>query len=196
MSRKKKALIAIAILSTILLAFIGGQSYSKYASKITGTGTLDVATWSFKVNGSTEERQTISLVSTNYNPATLADGKIAPGTEGSFNIAVDGSESEARIWYTISIIKSDSAPRNLYFTFAGNKFQANELNTVVSASIDVGNTHQAVKTFPIEWHWDFETGSGEEIAANDKIDTEDAKNAEEFTFDVIVKAEQLRPEKV
>ena len=196
MSKKKKVLLAIAILSIILLSFIGGQSYSKYVTQVKGEGMVDVATWNFKVNGSTEERQTISLASTSYNPVTLADGKIAPGTEGKFNIVVDGSDSEVRIWYTISIQKSSSAPRNLYFKFAGNKFQANELNTVVSASLNVGNTYSAVKTFPIEWHWDYETDNGDGIEASDIIDTEDAKNAQEFTFDVIVRAQQLQPEKV
>ncbi len=194
MSKKKKALLVMAILSIILLSFIGGQSYSKYVTQITTTGTLDVATWNFKVNGSTEERQTISLNSTSYNPVTLADGKIAPGTEGKFNIVVDARDSEVRIWYTISIEKSSSAPRNLYFIFAGNKFQANELSTVLSESINVGNTYSAVQTNTIEWHWDYETDNGDGIEAGDIIDTEDAKNAEEFTFDVIVRAQQLQPE--
>lgn len=194
MSTKKKALIAVAILSSILLAFIGGQSYSKYVTKITGTGTLDVATWSFKVNGSTEERQTISLASTSYNPETLANGKIAPGTKGKFNLVLDGTDSEVRIWYTIAIEKSASAPRNLYFRFNGNDFKANELSTIVSNSMNIGDTYGAVKTYEIEWYWDYETDNGDGIDAGDKIDTEDGKNAQEFTFDVVVRAQQLQPE--
>ena len=50
------------------------------------------------------------------------------------------------------------------------------------------------KNFNIKWIWKFETGeSKEEINKNDKIDTEDAKNIKEYSFDVIVEGRQLEP---
>lgn len=88
MSKKKKVILSIAILSCIILAFIGGQSYSKYVSEVKGEGMAEVATWSFQVNGQKEQVQTIELGST-CNNETLVNNKIAPGTSGSFNIIVD-----------------------------------------------------------------------------------------------------------
>lgn len=88
MSKKKKIILSIAVLSCILLSFIGGQSYSKYVSEVRGEGMAEVATWSFKVNGQKEQVQTIELGST-CNNETLVNNKIAPGTSGSFNIIVD-----------------------------------------------------------------------------------------------------------
>lgn len=83
MSKKKKAILIIAILSCIILSFIGGQSYSKFVGEVRGDGMAEVATWSFKVNGKKEEVQTIQLGSTCDNE-TLINHKIAPGTKGSF----------------------------------------------------------------------------------------------------------------
>ena len=51
MSTKKKTIIALICISLIIISFFGGQSYSKYVSKITGKGVAEIATWSFKVNG-------------------------------------------------------------------------------------------------------------------------------------------------
>ena len=57
-------------------------------SKVTGNGTAEIASWKFKVNENEEKMQTISLSST-INNFTLANGKIAPGTSGSFQIKLD-----------------------------------------------------------------------------------------------------------
>ena len=41
MTRKKKALIVLAILTVILLAFLGGQAYAKYVSQVKGQGIAE-----------------------------------------------------------------------------------------------------------------------------------------------------------
>ena len=69
----------LAILAVIILAFVGGQAYAKYFTKVKGTGMAEIATWSFKVNGEREQVQSINLAST-VNDETLVDNKIAPGT--------------------------------------------------------------------------------------------------------------------
>ena len=97
---KKKAVIISAILVAIILSFIGGQTYSKYVTEVRGDGTAQIATWDFKVNGQKEEVQTISLGST-YDSSTLVNGKIAPGTEGNFQIIVDATGSDVGIDYKI-----------------------------------------------------------------------------------------------
>ena len=92
---KKIVLIVIAIVA-ILVSFIGGRAYAKYMSKVTGNGTADVASWSFKVNENAEKMQTISLKST-INNSTLVNNKIAPGTAGTFQIKVDATGADVGI---------------------------------------------------------------------------------------------------
>ncbi len=74
LSKKKKIVLIVAVLSCLILSFIGGQSYSKYVSEVRGDGMAEVATWSFKVNGQKEEVQTIQLGST-CNNETLVNNK-------------------------------------------------------------------------------------------------------------------------
>src|SRR5699024_12155209 len=56
----------------------------------------DVCSSDLKVNGQAQEVQTINLAST-CNNETLINNKIAPGTEGAFNIIVDGTGSDVGI---------------------------------------------------------------------------------------------------
>ena len=75
------------------MAFLGGGAYAKYMSKVSGNGIAEVANWSFKVNESSEQIQSISLKST-ANNSKLLDNKIAPGTEGNFQVKLDATGSE------------------------------------------------------------------------------------------------------
>lgn len=193
MTKKRKMLITIGILLIILLSFVGGQVYSKYVARLKGEGIAQVATWRFKVNGQEEQVQTINLQS-NYNNGTLLNNKIAPGTSGEFDIVVDGTGSDVGIYYSINFTNEQNKPSNLKFTY--NNIQYNsitELTSVLTGVIN-SNEEEKKKTFTINWEWKYETGStNEEIAQNDKIDTDDGKNISNYTFDVIVSGNQINP---
>lgn len=193
MTKKRKMLIAIGILLVIILSFVGGQVYSKYVARLKGEGIAQVATWRFKVNGQEEQVQTINLQSS-YNNGTLINNEIAPGTKGKFDIVVDGTGSDVGIYYSINFTNEQNKPRNLKFTY--NNIQYNsitELTTVLSGVIN-SNEEEKNKTFTINWEWKYETGNTkEEIATNDKIDTDDGKLISNYTFDVIVSGNQINP---
>lgn len=193
MTKKRKMLIAIGILLVIILSFVGGQVYSKYVARLKGEGIAQVATWRFKVNGQEEQVQTINLQSS-YNNGTLISNKIAPGTKGKFDIVVDGTGSDVGIYYSINFTNEQNKPRNLKFIY--NNIQYNsitELATVLSGVIN-SNEEEKNKTFTINWEWKYETGNTkEEIATNDKIDTDDGKLISNYTFDVIVSGNQINP---
>ena len=194
MSKKKKTLLIIAILSSLLLAFIGGQSYSKYVSQITGTGVADVATWSFKVNGSEEERQTIPLNLTSYNPAFLKENTIAPGTKGSFDIIVDATESEVGIDYKVEFESENNKPTNLIFYYKEQKYTSlAELQKELKGTIKADEETKMI-TLKISWEWKYETGENEEsIKNNDKIDTNEGKTLQNYKFNVNVIGTQVQP---
>ena len=194
MSKKKKIILAVTILSCIAISFIGGQSYSKYVSEVRGDGMAEVATWSFKVNGQKEEVQTIQLVST-CNNETLINNKIAPGTSGSFNIIVDGTGSDVGINYNIKFTNESTKPNNLKFTYDGQEFNSiADLESDLSGVINA-NDENKQKTITIHWEWPYETGNSQsEIAQNDKIDTQNAQEIANYTFNVIVSGTQVMPQ--
>lgn len=194
MNKKKKIIFIIAVLSCIILSFIGGQSYSKYVSEVRGDGMAEVATWSFKVNGQKEQVQTIQLEST-CNNETLDKHKIAPGTSGSFNIIVDGTNSNVGIHYNIKFSNESIKPTNLKFIYNNQKYNSiSELETVLSGTIQA-NEEEKIKILTIYWQWPYETGNNEsEITANDKIDTQNAQEIATYTFNVIVSGTQVEPQ--
>lgn len=193
MTKRKKVLLVSAILAIIILAFIGGNAYSKYVSEVKGNGLAQVATWSFKVNGKQEDIQTINLAST-AQPDTLINNKIAPGTKGSFDIIIDGTGSDVAIDYKIGFKDESAKPQNLKFKYLDNEYNSiSELQDSLSGRINANDENKA-KTLKIEWEWKYETGNTEEeIAQNDRIDTQDAQNISEYTFNVIVSGTQVEP---
>lgn len=191
---KKKAVIIIAILVAIVLSFIGGQTYSKYVTEVRGDGTAQIATWDFKVNGQKEEVQTISLGST-YDSSTLVNGKIAPGTEGDFQIKVDATGSDVGIDYKIKFTDETTKPANLKFYYQEVEYNSIlELGEALSGTINADDENKS-KTFDIKWKWNYETGSNPtEVASNDKIDTQNAQEITNYEFDVIVSGTQVVPQ--
>lgn len=194
MSKKKKIILVVAVLSCIMLSFIGGQSYSKYVSEVRGDGMAEVATWSFKVNGQKEQVQTIQLGST-CNNETLVNQKIAPGTSGSFNIIVDGTDSDVGINYNVKFTNESTKPTNLKFTYDNQEYNSiAELESSLSGTIHA-NEEDKTRTLTIYWQWAYETGNNEsEIANNDKIDTQNAQDIATYTFNVIVSGTQVVPQ--
>lgn len=194
MSKKKKGIFVVAVLSCILISFIGGQSYSKYVAEVRGDGMAEVATWNFKVNGQKEQVQTIQLESTCDNE-TLVSNKIAPGTSGSFNIIVDGTGSDVGIDYNIKFTNESTKPTNLKFAYDNQEYSSiSELETKLSGTIHA-NDEDKIKTLTIYWQWPYETGNNEsEIAQNDRIDTQDAQRIATYTFNVIVSGTQIVPQ--
>ena len=191
---KKKAVIIIAILVAIILSFVGGQTYSKYVTEVRGDGTAQIATWDFKVNGQKEEVQTISLGST-YDSSTLVNGKIAPGTEGNFQIKVDATGSDVGIDYKIKFTDETTKPANLKFYYQEVEYNSVlELGDALSGTINADDGNKS-RTFDIKWKWNYETGSNPtEVASNDKIDTQNAQEITNYEFDVIVSGTQVLPQ--
>lgn len=194
MKKNKKIIAVVAILVIAILAFIGGQAYAKYITEVRGEGVAEVATWSFKVNGSKEKIQQINLAST-CNNETLINNKIAPGTSGSFNIIVDATGSEVGIDYQIAIKDEANKPQNLKFIYNGVEYSSvQELEEQLSGTINA-NDEQKQKTINIGWKWIYETGANDEqIAENDLIDTQDALAMQNYTFTVSVTGTQVEPQ--
>ena len=194
LKKSKKIVLIIIALVAILVSFIGGQAYAKYMSKVTGSGTADVASWNFKVNENAEKMQNISLKST-INNSTLLNNKIAPGTEGSFQIKVDATGSEVGINYVVKFENESQKPTNLKFTYNGKSYNSlTQLQDDLTGTINAYDKEKT-KNITIGWNWKYETGSNaQEISKSDIVDTNEAKTISNYTFDVVVSGTQVMPQ--
>lgn len=194
MKKLKNIVLVIIAIILIILSFLGGQVYAKYMSKVTGQGTADIASWRFKVNENEEKIQNISLKST-INNSTLKDNKIAPGTSGDFQIKIDATGSEVGINYLLRFENESQKPTNLKFTYNDETYNSiTELQDVLCGTINA-DEQDKVKVLQIGWFWEYETGNTEqEIYASDIIDTREAKQINNYTFDVIITGSQVMPQ--
>ena len=194
MKKKKTVLLVICILLAIILSFLGGKAFSKYLSEVKGIGTAEIANWVFKVNGKEDMVQNVNLLST-YNNETLINNKVAPGTSGSFNIVVDATGSEVGVEYVVQFLNESEKPQNLVFIYQDEKYTTiQDLEKDLSGTINA-NDEDKTRTITINWEWQYETGENEnEINQNDQIDTNNAKQLENYTFDIHVKGVQVMPQ--
>ena len=193
MSKKKKIIAVTAILLAIFVSFLGGKTFSKYVTEVNGVGNAEIASWNFKVNENEEEIQTIKLAST-INNETLVNNKIAPGTNGSFTIKVDGTGSDVGINYTLNVQNETQKPQNLIYTYNGKTY--NNISEIAkdASGIINANDENKVKEIKIDWSWNYETGSKKKKKiANNKQDTIDAKTITDYSFDIIVTGIQVIP---
>ena len=190
---KKVVLLVVLILLVSILSFIIRGSFARYASYVNGHGVMEVAQWSFKANNETETISNIKLAST-YSAESLAEGKIAPGTYGSFDIVIDGTGSDVSITYKVEFSNETETPRNLMYYFNGHSASTlKELEKYMTGTI-AANASTKVKTLNVEWYWHYTTGEGaEEILANDAKDTLDAQNIQDSSFDITITGVQTLP---
>ena len=194
MKKNKKVLIIALVLLAITLSFIGGRTFSKYIAEVNGSGTADIANWVFKVNGQEDSVQNVNLLST-YNNETLVNNKVAPGTSGSFNIVIDATGSEVGVDYDVTFLNESEKPQNLVFMYDDTKYSTiQDLQQDLSGTINA-NDENKTRTITIDWEWQYETGDNEnEIAQNDEIDTQNAKQIENYNFDIRVTGTQVTPQ--
>lgn len=193
MKKSKKIVLVVIALVVVLMSFVGGQVYAKYMSKVQGQGTAEVANWNFKVNDKEEQIQTIHLNST-INNNTLVNNKIAPGTQGSFQIKLDATDAEVGIDYVIRFENESNKPTNLKYEYENKNYTSlNELQKDLTGTINANDSNKT-KIITINWSWPYETGTtAEQIAANDKIDTQNAKSIRNYTFNIVVTGTQVKP---
>lgn len=105
-SRKKSAILVVLLL--LLVVVIGGYTYSRYQSEGKVSNTADIAAWKVQISShDLSEYKSLPMeaaltVNTNEN---VAEGKLAPGTTGTYKLVIDPTGSEVAIDYEI---KADS----------------------------------------------------------------------------------------
>lgn len=192
MKNKTRKIIGVAcgILLIILVQAIG-VTYAKYLTVEKGKGSTEVAKWAFEISKDGEQTKTVSLADT-VDKTTLVDGKIAPGTTGTIVITLDGTGSEVNLDYLLEFTNEQNKPKNITFTYKGTEYKSLSKIGPITGDISYDDAPQT-RSIVVFWAWNYETGTTEdEISANDILDTEDANNIAQYTFDIIATGTQSK----
>ena len=178
MTKKQRALRICLVIALVLLIFLVGYTFAKYYSEIKGGGTGSIAKWSFIANDSKDTIQTISLVDT-ANQVSLVEGKIAPGTKGSFNIEIDATGSEVGVDYDVNVSEETNLPMNLLYKVTIDGKTSKEYTSLtelaeenLSGTIDTING-EFIKDIIVHWEWPYETYNDYGVADGDLADLYD-----------------------
>ncbi len=173
MDSKRKIKIILAIIALFTCIFQINQTYAKYLEKKEGDTNFDVAKWKITVNNKdiTEAATMTSLITPIYiKNDNVADDVIAPGSEGYFDLDIDGSETEVSFKYNISIATSEnSTVSDLQIT----KYQINNDSPITTdGTSEVTNTvnyNETNKEISIRVYFKWLDGDGENM--NNEDDT-------------------------
>ena len=188
---KKGVAYSAILLSVATIGVVGGNTYSKYFTKIDGEGNAKIARWSFRANNTSTVMEKIQLNNV-YNTSILKNKTIAPGTNGSFDIILDATGADVAIDYAVTFDNLVNKPTNMKFTYGDKTSDTLKgLEDVLKGRIALNDAR--TKTLTIKWSWDYQTGTtAEEKANNDKIDTNDS--GKDFSFDIKVTGTQVNPQ--
>lgn len=152
MMRLASVLLVAILLSTCALS----ATFAKYTSTGSGSAEASIANWSFDFDAKDDAVSTAlsfnlleSFTNTTALPAgtaSVAEGKIAPGTSGSFTIKLKNL-SEVAAAYTVDFTVSENCP--LLFQVNGGTWGT--LADVAATNIAMGATADVV----VNWKWEF-----------------------------------------
>ncbi len=191
---KNKRLFKVLLIAiTIALLFVAGYTFSKYTSKVSSTGSASIARWAFNAS-STDGVNTVNDVRLfdTANPSTLVEGKIAPGTEGDFDIQIDATGSEVGVDYNVKVTSESESPANLKFYVQGDESNKYSSLTALAEAQKLKGTIPAndtnrTRTITVKWKWLYEADSNDAnvIATADTADTNFAGGNYTFSMDII-----------
>ena len=184
-TRNKPVIILLALLLITAIVF-SMYAYAKYKTTLTGKGTATGAKWSFKVNGQTQTIPDIDLATKMKKVNNVAENKLAPGTEGSFELNLDATGSEVAIDYNIKLIVTEKPTNLRFYTDSSYTKEITSTDGVMNVSGVMSLEEiKTIQTKTIYWKWAYQTGTAaNDIVANDKIDTADSKKSVTMTITV------------
>ena len=189
------ALIALLLVVTTVASCIGIYAWARYISSQNGNATAPVAKWNFNVSLK-KGQNTVTLGSDPIDLATtaahVANGKIAPGTSGTFDIEIDTTGTEVDLQYDVTI-SLENCPRNITFSRKTGESGGEDVFTPISAggasnNADLTRTgitfseyvtkdNNGVKTERIKWDWPYSDANDADYDTRDNADENSINNS-------------------
>jgi len=182
--KHKKTILVILIFLILLLFFI---LFNKFSKKEASDDIIFFKLFSQtkQDNRNTKENEYVfdfshnNEVSTNMNlwetvsKNTLINEKIAPGTEGEFEIKL---KSNKAIYYEVDFLSQNRKPQNLVFSIKGDDKEYNKLEDL-KQELQGDLEKMETKSIIIQWKWSYDTGTKENIQ-----DTKDGTTIKDYHF--------------
>ena len=192
---KKHFIFIMAFLSFILCIFFIQESYAKYLTATSENATMNVARWRILVNnkdireGSTTNAIIPPVFEGNEH---IANGIIAPTSEGYFDLVIDATEADVSFKYSINFsVNNNSSVTDLiatkYSINNGEFIYLDRDNQSISNQVlQVNNTNPInIRVYVL---WD----DGENATMDNTADTEATKNNNTAKMDVNLSFTQLK----
>ena len=176
-------LAVLALVMTLVTSSLVSGTYAKYATSVTGTGTAVVAKWVAKFGGETAaSTENFSFNLTDTADTNVVNGRIAPGTEGSFKLSYDtsGSQVARKIKATMSPISITELPQLKFYSDSAKNAQ---ITDGVLIEEDFGASEAGTGAATIYWEWAFD--------GDDAADTADGIAEATYNMTIDFSATQL-----
>ena len=203
--KKRSRIVSLGVLAltlTMMSTCLMGSTMARYVTEVTGSATAAVAAWSFKADSKDSVGETfteIYLGDTTHREAydlkDIAEGVIAPGTKGSFDIVIDGAGRGVGIDYAVKIAagKDVILPDDLVFSteaITADKPGSKLDDFSPSGTIDyAAGADSMKKTITVNWEWAF---GEDDTAEENKNDNKSADN--DWLLNIAITGKQTTPE--
>ncbi len=194
MKKRKKELILLIIVVLILIIFLfpknknpnnqfqedllffklfSSNQESKQPTRLSKkTKNTNQVIYDFQVSYKNIDFKNINLNET-IKQDTLIQEKIAPGTQGEFEILL---QSNTKMNYQIKFKSTNEKPKNLNFRIKGKDRKYNQLEDMEQ---ELQGEITKNKKFTIEWKWDYEENDIQNFQ-----DTEDGQKIKQYNFTI------------
>lgn len=207
MKNKRLSILAVLVMLVAITTYSVSGTYAKYTSEATGTAQASIAKWDIKVGDQAmAKNMTFNLFDTvtetdGNAESDVVNGKIAPGTKGSFTIKLTNS-GDVNANYTLNLKKGTSSA-DIPIKFAtGESAPSDETGyaaldttngTDFTGTINMANSGTATEeTVTIYWIWAYETKAEDNsTTVGDAVDTAAGTAAGTYDLDVTLTATQI-----
>lgn len=140
MDKKKKTILIITIIFLLTL-IVGSVTYAMYRASVQGTGTVKIAKWDIKLNGTAIDEASFNFgvndITWTSNPGK--NNTIAPGARGYIDIEVDATGTEVGVIISSSV-GSTTLPQGMTVSLANGEqtipYNSTDMSTTVRLNIE------------------------------------------------------------
>lgn len=181
---KRKMIFFMALISLFYCVSIMQDTYGKYLTAAEATTELTIARWQIYVNDQdiVNNSDFSEVITPTFAGTTnIQSGVIAPTSTGSFNLEINGEDTDVSFTYTISLDTTDCNVSDLQITgYTIGNTHYNYTGNDITGDILLNDTNKVVSiTFDVVWN----DGTGSTM--NNAADTAASKTGP-ATFDVDV----------
>lgn len=190
MKNKKKLLGVLVCIALISSMFLAGYSFARYYKSIKiDTIKTNIARWNFN------SKNTLANIN-------LSNEKIAPGSNGQFEIEVDATDSEVPVEYEIKVQNETNIPRNMTFYAETRDENGKNIKTEKRGSFSEIATEYLKGIIPVElnnqkriiviyWNWPFNEEDESVVDSEDAtLQVNNEKSSLECGFDIQIIGKQ------